>query len=58
MQIRKAKPKDYKKIANLRKKTFEKINSKDYSKRQIEILNKKNPLKLILEKMKKKTCFV
>jgi putative acetyltransferase len=59
MRIRKAKPEDCRKIANLRKKTFEKINVKKgkYTKKQIEFLNKKNPPKKILEKMKKREMF-
>lgn len=59
MKIRKAKPEDYRKIANLRKKTFNEINAKtgDYTKEQIEILNKKNPPKRILEKMQERKMF-
>ena len=57
MMIRKAKPEDYKKIANLRKKTFEKINSKGHTKTQVETMNRENPPKLILEKMKKRDMF-
>ncbi len=59
MKIRKAKPEDYRKIANLRKKTFEEINVKrgKYTKKQVEILNKKNPPKKILEKIKKRDMF-
>ena len=57
MKIRKAKKEDARKIHLLRKKTFEKINSKDYSKEIIEVLNKKNSPKAIIEKMQKREMF-
>lgn len=57
LKIRRAHPEDYKKIANLRKKTFETINAKDYTKKHVKLMNKKNPPKRILEKMKERDMF-
>ena len=57
MKIRKARKEDYLKIANLRKKTFERINGKNYSKEQVDFINSKNPPKIILEKMKQRDMF-
>ena len=57
MIIRKAKPVDAKEISDLRRKTFNKINAKDYSKKHVEELNKKNTQKIILGKMKERDMF-
>ena len=57
MKIRKARPEDYRKIANLRKKTFEKINGKTHTKEQVEEMNRLTPPKAILEKMKQREMF-
>ena len=57
MKIRKARLKDAKEIAKLRKDTFKNINSKDYPKEHIKIFNKKNSLKNTLIKIKEKDMF-
>jgi predicted N-acetyltransferase YhbS len=57
LKVRKAKPGDARRIALLRKRTFEKVNRKNYTKEQIDSINKLNPPSRILEKMKKRTMF-
>jgi len=57
MIIRKAKPKDARKISNLRIKTIQKINGRDYNKKQIRILVNKNKPKNIIEKIKNRNMF-
>ena len=57
MKIIKAKLKDYKKIAKLRKDTFNKIIGKYYSKKQIKDFHKQNPPKAILKKIKERDMF-
>ena len=57
MRIRKANPKDCKKIAELRKDTFEKINAIEHTKKQITELNKMNPPEVILKKMRERDMF-
>ena len=51
MKIRKAQPTDAVKITNLKKKTFEKINIEDYSKKQVEQFKQLNTPKKTREKI-------
>jgi putative acetyltransferase len=57
MVIRKAKIKVARTISILRKKTFNKINKKDYPKEFVIFLNKDNNTKSIINKMKKRDMF-
>jgi len=57
MKIRKATKKDARKISLMRRETLKKINSKDYPKKIIDILYKKNSVKDILIKMRERTMF-
>ncbi len=57
MKIKKAKIQDARRIVNLRKKTFETLNSKDYTKKQINELNKLSTPDKIIEKIKKRDMF-
>jgi|TARA_B100000315_G_scaffold238060_1_gene255476 N-acetylglutamate synthase-like GNAT family acetyltransferase len=57
MNIRKAKLKDAGKISNLIKQTLEKVNSKDYSKKQTKILKDGNSVKEIQRKIKEREVF-
>jgi N-acetylglutamate synthase-like GNAT family acetyltransferase len=56
--IRKARPKDAKRISTLRRQTLEKININDYPRLAIDFLKKKNSSKYILESLKKRKVFV
>ena len=58
MKIRKATPKDAKRISTLRRQTLEKINKNDYPKRALEFLKKKNSPKHVLKSLKKRKFFV
>lgn len=55
--IRKAMPKDAKAIHFLKKITFKKMNSKDFTKKQLKFLAKKNNTRDVLRKMKKRNMF-
>jgi len=57
MKIRKAKPEDARKLSNLIGNTIDKINKKDYSKKQIEILKKSNTPFKVLIKIKNRNIF-
>lgn len=57
MRIRRAKPRDAVEIAKLRKNTFEKINAKYHTKKQVKELNRQNPPSIILKKMKNRDMF-
>ena len=58
MRIRKARKEDAVKMNNLKKKTFEKINSKDYPKKVIkEYVENQKPQKII-DNMKKGIYFI
>ena len=57
MKIRKAKPKDAKEIARLRKNTFMKINSKYHTKKQVRELNRTNNSKTIIKKIKERDMY-
>jgi len=58
VKIRKATPKDTRRISILRRQTLEKINKHDYPKPALEILKKNYSSKSILERMKRKKMFV
>jgi len=58
MKIRRAKPSDAKEISILRRKTIEKINSKDYPKSVIKFLKRKNSESEILKRIKERELFV
>ena len=48
MKIRRATKEDARKICNLKKETFRKINSKDYPRKVAEVyINKQSPEKII-----------
>ena len=57
MNIRRAEERDAKEIFELRKNTFLKINSKDYTAEQIGILTKSNTVKKLIEKIKEREMF-
>jgi GNAT superfamily N-acetyltransferase len=57
IKIRKAKPIEAKIISLMRRKTFNKLDAKDYSPAHIDFLNKRNTPKAILEKMEKRDMF-
>ena len=57
MKIRKARKEDTRKIHLLMKKTFEKINSKDYSNEAIKILNEKNSTDKIIKRIQEYNIF-
>ena len=56
--IRKAKPKDARRISTLRRQTLETVNKNDYPKPALEILKKNYSPKSILERMLAKEMFV
>jgi len=57
MKIRRAKLSDTKEINNLIKKTLKKVNIKDYSKKQIEVLIEKNTLQDTSNRIKEGKVF-
>ena len=57
IKVRKAKLSEYHKISDIRNKTFKKINSKNYTKEQVEVWNKKSTPKRMLEKMNDREFF-
>ena len=57
MKIRKATPKDAKEISQLIRSTIEKVNIKDYTKRQVTALVKKNNVEHVLKKIKEREIF-
>jgi len=58
MKIRKANRKDAVKMNNLKKRTFQTINSKYYPKKLVEAYLKKQKSEKIIENMKEKNYFV
>lgn len=58
MKIRKATPKDVKRISTLRRQTLEKINLKDYPRPALNLLKKENSQGHIMEKLKTRKVFV
>ncbi|NCN51815.1 hypothetical protein GW931_02285 [archaeon] len=60
MNFRRAEEFDAEEIVILRKNTFEKINGKNLAQEVLDVLNKKNGVLTILDKMKKREmfCFV
>lgn len=57
MKIRKVKLSDAENIMILRKKTFEKINSKDYKKQEIDFINNGATIERLIEKMRQRDMF-
>jgi N-acetylglutamate synthase-like GNAT family acetyltransferase len=57
MIIRRATKKDARKISNLKRKTFEKINSKDYPKKFVKVWTKKQSPKHIFEHINNSKVF-
>jgi GNAT superfamily N-acetyltransferase len=56
--IRKAKPKDARRISTLRRQTLENVNKNDYPKPALEVLKKNYSPKSILERMVAREMFV
>lgn len=58
MEIRRAKPEDFRRISYLRRQTLEKINKNDYPKATIDFLKKENSPGSIARKLKTRKIFV